>query len=371
MAFVWSPNCCCEGAPCPTYADGFDRADSTDLGPDWDEESGDWEIKSFQLYEPGTPGAIAVYGNPVRTNYMAANIRLMNEALGGTYHLYIAWADASNHIRATYYRWPYDAGTNPGSDWATLSLYGVVAGVQTLLDTLDFQLSQPSLTPRGFAACQDYQIVQASVEDNVLCHVFSDPVAIEDGYYGAVGHSNQDPTYFDDWSLLESTSEEYDDCPPCWECGCGGKLPPRKLVATYYGEGACDTLSGITCDLDLAPCGADALARYDGTINCGSCIDGVIMSLRCGGLDEDATAWRLTLDENYVPGGLGCAEGTFIDKQATAASTCDPFMLDYVFGPGEGPNQICPDGCFPCGEPGPAEGPWTPMHYHIVITERP
>lgn len=371
---AFQEDCCCG---CPEYADDFGRADSTDLGDDWTEVSGDWEIKSYQLYEPGTSGAIALYDKTVRTNYMAANITIMNEALGGVYRLYIAWADSSNHIRATYTRWAHDDATNPNDDWATLSLHSVIGGTATLLDTLDFQLVEPEQATRGFTACMDYSIVLASIDDNSLCHVFADPVEITDGKQAAVGHGNSSEVYFDNWSLVESTSEQYDDCPPCWNCGCNGRLPPRRLLATYDGDGLCESLDGISCELDLAQCGADALARYDGTVADASCLEGLVMYLKCGGISQAASAWELTLDEDGVPGGLGCAEGTFVDIPADDSSTCgdpatnEPFMLVFEFGPGDVVNQMCGSGCAPCGQYGGATPPFPQIHYYIIITERP
>lgn len=52
-------HCCCG---CSTYADTFDRSNSTDIGDDWDESSGDWSILDHELREAGSNGATAVFG---------------------------------------------------------------------------------------------------------------------------------------------------------------------------------------------------------------------------------------------------------------------------------------------------------------------
>lgn len=370
-------NCCCG---CPVYTDGFGRDDSTDLGADWTEVSGNWQIKSYQLYEPGNSGAIALYDKTVRTNYMSASIKIKNEALGGIYRLYIAWADSSNYILAVYYRWLYDSVNNPGSDWATLSLYSVISGASTLLDSTDFQLSEPNLSSRGFMACMDYSILLTSVDDPALCYAFYDPIEITGGYQAAVGHGNSSEVYFDDWSLLEAASETYPECPPCWDCGCEDRLPPRRLLVTYDGDGICDApnkLDGISCELGLTKCGADALARYDGEITDGSCLDGMFVTLRCGGKGQAASAWELTLDANYVKDGLGCGAELVVDMPAGNQSTCEPFYLVFEVYVAEVVGTLCNSDCWPCGEPGgancgqPGEPDCPSLHYFIYITEAP
>lgn len=368
---AFKEDCCCG---CPEYADSFTRTDSTDLGADWTEVAGNWEIKSNQLYEPGNSGAIALYDKTVRTNYMSASIKIKNEALGGVYRLYIAWADGSNHILATYHRWAYDSGTNPNSDWATLSLHSVVGGVSTELDSTDFQLLEPSLSPRGFTVCMDYSILLTSVDDPSLCHAFYDPVAVANGYQAAVGHGNASEVYYDDWSLIEAASETYPDCPVCWDCGCADRLPPRRLLVTYDGEGVCDAenkLDGISCELGLTKCGADAIARYDGTVNDGSCLDGLDITIRCGGKGQAASAWELTIDETDAKDGLGCGSGLITNMPADSSSTCNPFLLVFEIGPEEVVGDMCNSNCWPCGQSGGADPPYPILHYYIYVTEAP
>ncbi len=40
---------CCAPAGCDYFTDEFTRADSTDLGDDWTEDTGDWSIASNML----------------------------------------------------------------------------------------------------------------------------------------------------------------------------------------------------------------------------------------------------------------------------------------------------------------------------------
>src|SRR5690606_41656943 len=47
---------CCEdeGGGCTILADNFNRDDSTDIGPEWDEVEGDWSINSNRLVVSGS-----------------------------------------------------------------------------------------------------------------------------------------------------------------------------------------------------------------------------------------------------------------------------------------------------------------------------
>ena len=49
--------CCCNLGTCVIYQDDFNRADDTDLGTNWNEISGDWQISGNTLTEAGTANA--------------------------------------------------------------------------------------------------------------------------------------------------------------------------------------------------------------------------------------------------------------------------------------------------------------------------
>lgn len=74
--FFW-PNCTCCGVSCVEQEDNFNRDDDTDLGGDWTERSGDWEIASNKL-SIGDANAIAEYstaGTSGRVQQVKAKIR--------------------------------------------------------------------------------------------------------------------------------------------------------------------------------------------------------------------------------------------------------------------------------------------------------
>ena len=347
------PGCSCCG--CPSYTDNFNRTDSTSLGSDWSEVVGNWEIKTNQLYEPGTAGAITVYQNSVTSNFMTVGITINNEVVGGIYRLYLSWKDSSNHLVVKYER--------TSSTTGQLTLYSVIAGTTTELDTLTIAVT--GYDPRGFSACIDNKIFIAAVDDDALCRVFADPVTITDGVYGGVGHGNIAETYFDDWSIAQS-SNGTNGCPPCAYCHCGVVSQPKHLIATYEGTGLCDTLDGITCDLYLEQCGADWV--WAGDIS-GTCLNLMDMELTCNG--ADVTTWLLTLNQKFLVASNGCLPTTAYPAYPDEGSTCDPLVLVFTFGPYDNIVQMCPDGCLPCGESGPADPPWTTTNYTITITEAP
>lgn len=345
-----SPYVCC--SDCPNLSDDFDRES---LGCQWKAYQGDWSIANSELAEAGNAGAIAVYQRAMPSNWMAASIDIQNEAVGGVYRLYVSWKDEDNHLRFDYERL--------SSTKARLSIYSVISGTEEQLDTLEIDLS--GFDPRWISACVDEHLFLASADDLFLCRVFDASVKIADGFKAGVGHGNGTETRFDNWFVGERRGED-NDCARCHQCHCDRSAAPKHLVATYEGTGVCDTLEGITCDLRLQQCGADWIYRGDMS---GTCLDKLDMELWCN--DEVLEGWILILNQKHlVDGDLDCTPGhSGQPLYPRSDSTCNPFRLIFEIGPYMNIVQTCPDGCLPCGESGPAEGPWTDTQYTVTITE--
>lgn len=86
--------CCCDNN-CYIFRDDFDRADSTDLGSDWEECSGDWEIVSEDLTTEDT-GAVVVLkhmvGNPV--GILRGEVKFLG-CTGAIYRIYVFYGSES------------------------------------------------------------------------------------------------------------------------------------------------------------------------------------------------------------------------------------------------------------------------------------
>ncbi len=93
-----SGNCCpCpSGEPCGVFAERWDRADSTDLGDDWEEIAGDWEITSHRA-TIGSAHAIAK-PNGMYVAYSAKMVEAVcTGAEGDRIRLMPAYDDADNY----------------------------------------------------------------------------------------------------------------------------------------------------------------------------------------------------------------------------------------------------------------------------------
>jgi len=106
-----------------TFSDNFDRADNSDLGPNWVEVSGDWSISSGRL-SPGAAGGTiilrAAASMDTSDNFAQATIAATGSVSQGV------WCRGNANITSGYL-W-----RNNGSEW---DLFSVVGGSFTVLGT--------------------------------------------------------------------------------------------------------------------------------------------------------------------------------------------------------------------------------------------
>ena len=92
-----NPGClCCEDAGCPEHTDDFDRADSSSVGADYTEQSGDWEISSNQLTTADTD-AILLYSGSDDARDQVISVKIEGAA-GDKAGIISSWLDASNYV---------------------------------------------------------------------------------------------------------------------------------------------------------------------------------------------------------------------------------------------------------------------------------
>lgn len=106
-----------------TFADDFNRADSTDLGADWVEVSGDWSIVSNQL-SPGAAGGTIILraATAMATDDNSAQVTIAATAAASQG----VWCRGSSNL-SDGYLW-----RNDGSQW---DLFSVVGGSFTVIGT--------------------------------------------------------------------------------------------------------------------------------------------------------------------------------------------------------------------------------------------
>lgn len=371
MQFKWhNPGCPCCG--CPEYSDDFNRVDNEDPGPNWPLEIegktaqiGDWDILDNEFYSELTSNSMAIYKTDLPTNWMIASIKIVDEQLGGIYRVIVSWKDMQNYLYGEYRR--------VDQNNARLSLHSVILGVNSEIDFTEFELplsedQDPATGYRTLIVCVDPNLFVASIDGNsTQCRSMSNGIKIDKGFWAGVGHDNTSfPTKFDDFWMMEEKGEaKKEDCPLCNWCYCEDTLVPFALLATIQGNDDCNTLDGIECTLYGQKCGAGT--SWYGVIDDDSCLDGWVMELKCGdGHNDDVSTWELTFSsDSYTPCGASNAPIT-----PEEGGTCSPINLRYCLK-FEDISPLCPEGCWPCGDGGPAEWDGKYIDYCIYVTEAP
>jgi hypothetical protein len=234
--------CCCLG--CWFASDDFYRADSTDIGPKWDEVNGDWEITSFMLKENGNAGAIAQFLPTPNTVSMIARVTTVDEVAGNKYRLIVNYKDETSYMYAEL-----TIGPGPLND-STLGLYKVNGGTTTELEleTIQGLAEGPNGRSREIYACIGSNGFVATVTNAVVSMVWHEDPPATTGVYGGLGNGADQEIYFDDFSLQEHIDTD-PTCPGCI-CTCDGKTWPKELLLEIEGEGNCVVSTSLTLTYD-------------------------------------------------------------------------------------------------------------------------
>lgn len=377
--------CCCTTG-CWSFLDYFYRDDSTDLGSKWHELHGDWQIKSFQLYEPGDPASL-LHGTepqPVISKgdqyvEITANNFVADQQVTLYSHVTIVADSFTSYWKATYRK----MNSSAGGDWE-VKLYKNT----TLIATKE-------MTP--FPFYHDYEIMDYTSTDFVRCWLCVDEAgnpragvysgdepcwSIEEGgldgrYYG-VGHTNSIETYLNDFGVYELHDATH-ACRDCWCPCCNNQLSPvlnATIVVdpdTSPNRAAC--LEGDNTELVYQWEGG--LQHREGTITHvrGAYTSTWALILACDSTaDTNCTGQNITLNvtsncarlDDPLSGTLCTGGGCTLRPLPT--STCEP--LNLIFGPFYyGDTMLA---CAACYDPAIPMPPYTNPRvgkYYIVITE--
>lgn len=359
--------CCC-GA-CLEFEDHFYREDSTNLGADWDEVDGDWEIKSNHLYQSGTPGSFVQttkHVPPRSAGEMYLAITASYFGSGQECELYAAYdEDSDTYWKATYKK----LNSTGGGDWE-VKLYKNT----TLLDTVEMtplpgfiDLGVDFSTDTNHTRCWICVDADGDAKAGVLSG--DEPAwSIENGGLtgtgAAVGHPNSVATNLDDFLMAELHDATH-ECEACWCHCCGNLLSPRldATITDAIGRAAC--IDGQSVDL-LWDWDGGVQSRK-GTITYNS--EDFALSLGCASNGEDPNCSgqniSLKITSNCAriggSGGMTCDAGDCI-LTPNPESTCSP--LNLVFGPiYMDRGLLACTACYAFGD-GPDSGT-----YYITITE--
>jgi hypothetical protein len=324
--------CCCQSG-CWFFYDAFNRDDSTDLGGDWHEETGDWGIVGWQLVENvatagGTADALLIttQAEPVASaGEQVLTVEVYSAVTNDVFYLYPACTDIHTHgpVQVIFtsisnmFRWRVEIGA----------------------ESLEF-----AVTPQDGAvtlvACVDHSIgmCKAWVNPGVNEQVWADTTDPGTGRYSGVGHNNvaasaNPGAIMDDYFVSELYTSTGIACQDCY-CRCRANAPTKNLVLTVFdATQRASCVGGATGAMVWEWNAGDD--RWTGHIHAtgeNAIEHTLIFYLGCE--SEDLSAAEC---QNFVlrrPVGSNCCVANpalCTAARPTAASTCDPFYL--VFGP--------------------------------------
>lgn len=340
--------CCCTVAGCEIGIDAFNRSDSINIGTDWTELSGEWEIADNELHCTADGIALWVKRHLSAKQYpsFVISVDLPNVVVGCVYGII-----ANSNLTGTDYYWAKYTPSTPGAG----QLGGTLAigkGATTIdLITLDpISTSSPNVDrltmcigehPHGdgngilSAALQSYDQAVWDSDVSVINYY---------GYCGLYGEPADEntPAEFDNFSASEGWWSNQ-ECPKCL-CRCyidadDHRVLPMTLKLIWHVEGDNQTLIGCYDLVEVTLTWDDAAAQWQGELDpnpcaascSGSGFDGATIPffLECD--TETLTGHRLQVDLS--------PEGNSVEMYPGATSTCLPLSL--IFSYLSGTNVAC------------------------------
>ena len=247
MARTWYPcnDCCSDG--CQIFEDKFNRADDTDIGSDWSEEAGDWEINLNHL-ETSDTSAIASCQTSGTDLAHTVEVKITPQDDGDIFRIIVNYQDTSNYH---YLEWTADPSVG------TFNLYKKVGGTETLLKNTAWDTV--TSVQRIIRVCYAGETLYASVyasNTNLLFGIFVGgigPATVATGAVGTGGTLTSDAV-FDDFILYKSFAADAFNCPPCnstTECNSCTQQPEELsliMEIEITGMVNLDPVSCTTCD---------------------------------------------------------------------------------------------------------------------------
>lgn len=379
--FRFGPGACCCPRDCWDWADDFDREDSDDPGPNWNEDTGaangNWGIYDQMLVEEWTSGGVSggtanaiilcKQSIPVsRDNGMTVAITAVDAAIGDKFHIYAACPSdesVTGAVKVEYEKTDTDK-------WVTTIIGGGADGIS---ETQTASPQAPSGRGVILWVCTDNltNMVKAGIVSLSGAFAWVDDMDPGSGRYAALGHDSATNGVLLDNFYISEIRTPHEICYDCW-CWCLLRPPGRYLTATIFdATHRAGCLGGVTWDMDWEWNGG--IQRWRGTAQYPHYDTGtiaVLWTLLCAsGADAQDEShpgknFELYTDDTACfvgPGGTG----PFVP--IAADSSCDPLQL--VFGPFTLTwSDLTCNACFQAGTPEPPDTD-SSGQYYIVITD--
>jgi hypothetical protein len=340
--------CCCTTGGCLIGKDYFNRVSSTNIGSDWNELTGDWEIYGWKdtlnvqqgrLYCVDDGIALWTKKHISSRQYPSflVEVKLPNVVVGCVYGII-----ANSNATATDYYWckytPAAAG--PGQLGGTLAI-GKGASVLKTLTLVPIGTSSPNVDrlilcvgehPHG----SGNGVISASLDSYDQAVWVSDATAISYyGYCGLYGEPADEntPAEFDDFWAQEGWWSNQ-ECPTC-RCRCFDSLTdhrvlPMKLKLIWNVEGDNQTLIDCYDGKEITLNWEDASETWQAIVDPNPCAS------RCSGSGFDGTlSFMLECSTETLTGHVLQInlepEGNYARMAATSASSCLPLSLIFSY----------------------------------------
>ncbi len=246
--------CCCISPTCDVFEDSFDRADSKDLGPDWEEISGDWSIDTNQLLNDGLGIALVTSTIPVVHGFYVS-VKTIDEGSGGNWRIVMNYdPDTGDYYYANFSR--------DDADNCTLSV-GHHDGI-TNVDTEGDSDGTVRFNGEPGPPCKDYTTKDDGTTRTIFCclsdrgiFAFTSVAPFGSLTYTAWSGATINPllsraglsgssTRFDDFYLARDPTN-LTLCPTCpCHCGSGYASNKKELLLTIINTNEkCANLEGL------------------------------------------------------------------------------------------------------------------------------
>lgn len=304
----FAAGCACCGCN-PIIADDFDRSNSTNLGADWTEQAGNWEINGSALRTTAA-NAVALHNTPITASNYAVEVEWSSGSTTSGARIYL-WQDASNYIACEW--------TKTQSSGLGVTRYGEITIYQKTGGGAEVELCQVCpVTTTTFLRVyvnQDDGVIIASCSSVRLALPYflnapnpgigSNSAAIAfvsppDNVIGLGTTTNSSGMNFDNFAVYEESSScaQASVC-----CGTAGQYPPETVTVVVDGMSS------------------------DGTAYCASCgsLDGTY-TLTLQGYLPCGCVWKL---EEAYPGDFGVCEVALLILQEWTNTSGDKVQTLY------------------------------------------
>jgi hypothetical protein len=343
--FRFGPGPCC--CPCWEFLDNFNRTPDTDIGSNWHEQLGDWDIVGSagdgRLHEKhdeagGTADAMVICTKPVpyhSAGEMNVSVWFCNPQTGDINYIYPACTTIHTHGPCVV---KFECTSAPNLWTATVYINGTAEGTRNF----DAPNYGTEVSPAVYAAvCVDDHdspdVHMIKVNMWVVNTYGQEPLWIDDhdagsGRYAGLGHDNVNTgVLFDNFGLYELRLASGEICSECF-CSCHGHPPNKALHAVFYNatdRAAC--MDGIGWDMNWQ--WALGVGTWHGHVTVPATAEGGLAtefaySLHCPVSNPSNPDMKFSLVKDSTDCGK---DGNGPWLPIAVSSTCDPFSL--VFGP--------------------------------------